>query len=254
MDTKQDDTHAEENVLSNIKEPELYPEDDLAATRNETQPSSGERNVSAKNSDAQLSWRLYTWAKKHWQLITAIAGVLTFIVPNFIQWRSFTETLRATKEIEEVNLARELLGQFDNKTFESIHHRISCCQPLYYHRSAPLPEPDNSLACRNSEPDARLDWTEINKYLNLLDDIAYFHNAGALQYQTAKHFFGKRIIQTLGYAEIRRYIAEMESNEEGAYKNLKSLNATLENDPDLKDLASLWRRDCMQETVTGSSN
>jgi hypothetical protein len=168
---------------------------------------------------------------QNWKFLTAVSGFLAFAVTTLLMWYSFAETLELSRQVQEVNLARDLSKEYSsNKTFGEIHKAVADCRPLY----------------EGYGQGGKFTWQQINHFLNFLDDVAFFYSKGAIDYVSADHHFGGLIVEIYVYPEIKKYMEDVETNgkEKGVFRHFKALAETLSQDDRRREQARLWALSC----------
>lgn len=164
-------------------------------------------------------------------LIGVIGSVCGFALSQWIASYEFYKTLETTKTIEMVNLARELNGEFySEKDGESIYHRIrtaiESCETLYASNGGTFGH------------DA------INRYLGFFDDIGFYNERGALDDGIIDQMFGTYIVQAYQYAELKKYVGDLQKNEPKAFAEFQLLAQKLAQRPDQVKATELYSYPC----------
>ncbi len=141
-----------------------------------------------------------------------------------------------TRQIAEVNLARDLSREFDGTAkFEEIRRGIVNC----------------SLG--EGEEPGLVATGDLSRYLNFLDDVGLYYRLGAIDFELVDHLFGSLIIETYQYPGLQERIAGVESKgkESGANKELLALGKELTLL--YPEQAEYWRIKCYthNDTSTG---
>lgn len=177
--------------------------------------------------------RICGWTIKNGKPISVAGGIFGFAITTLLMWHSFTQTLEVTKEVAQVNLARDLSREyFANDTFKKIHLAIVECKPLH-----------DGIG-------GQFSWQQLNDWLGFLDDVGIYFRRGALDYEMADHLFGGIILEAYVYAEVREFIAEIAKNgaEPDALKDFLELGRKIAENPRRAAQVKLWQRDCRSGT------
>ena len=176
------------------------------------------------------------WMVKNWKAISVVGGIFAFLVSTYLTWRSLSDTLEITRQIAEVNLARDLSRTYDkSELFERIRRGIVYC------------------TLGEGEGPGMFHSGDINKFINFLDDVAFYYHRGAVSQDVMEHLFRSLIIETYHYPGMQNRIKGMErkGKEKGVNEDFLSLGAELtERFP---EQAAYWATNCdrRKEAVKG---
>ena len=154
-------------------------------------------------------------------LAGAIGAILGFFVSQGLTLYTFQVSLRTGREIQMINLARDLDKEFvENVTFGAMRMSIDKCEKLY----------KNSGGKYNND--------QINQYLNFFDDIGFYSTLHDLSDEIIDQMFGAYIVEAYEYPELQSYITEFHKNarQKKAFDNFEELAKRIEQDRDFADL------------------
>lgn len=149
---------------------------------------------------------------ENWKTISIVGGIFAFLISTYLTWRSLSDTLEVTRQIAEVNLARDLSRTYDESgLFEKIRRGIISC------------------TLGEGEEPGMIQSGDINKFLNFLDDVAFYYYRGAVSQDVMEHLFRSLIIETYHYPGMRDRIEGMEKKgkEKGVNEDFLNLGAEL---------------------------
>ena len=168
-----------------------------------------------------------------------LGSLFGFIIAQFIIVYTFSEQQKTVKEIEMINLARNLSSEFyqaddRNTVFMNLRVAIEKCEKLY----------------KGYDKQGRFNNDQINRYLGFFDDLGLFYKRGALDLDIIKQLFGTYIIEAYEYNEVRKYIEELRKNSKqpGAFENFQYLGEQLEKHPEFKELIAESRLGCFNKS------
>jgi len=166
-------------------------------------------------------------------LVGVFGGVLGFVLSQAIGMYQFSRNLKTTKEIETIQLARELSSEFysDNEgdsLYREIRTVIESCDPVYKGNGG------------------RFDHDEVNRYLDFFDNLGFYYRRGALDEETIDQFFGAFLVEAYEYEELQKYVSDLQKNshESTAFAEFQALGKLLASRPDRIELASSFPTAC----------
>jgi hypothetical protein len=168
-------------------------------------------------------------------VIGIVGAVIGFLISQAVNFYSFSKTLSTTKDIQMVNLARQLSSDFEeNKDFEDFRMAIERCDPLFNGWRWPA---GKGLTAWQG----RFNNDQVNRYLNFFDDIGFYNDRDDLNLDIVRQMFGPFIVEAYEEPEIRCYIEglQTQAHQSAAFANFEGLARRLEASE--TDLAAFQR-------------
>lgn len=135
----------------------------------------------------------------NWPIVINTAAVIAFMLTSFIQWYSFRETLKASRQSTSALIASNLVNKWDsNKIYGDVEIVISQKSLLY-----------NGLSHNTKD---QYGWKTINYYMNFLEEISFYHTQGVLDLHSVDILFGAVFVEAYLNGEIRDYVAKLRHN------------------------------------------
>lgn len=166
-------------------------------------------------------------------VIGVIGSILGFLIAQILSIYQFQKGIEISQKVEKIHLARELIKDFyadDAKTFREIRTAVESCNPLYL----------------GFKKGGKFNNDEINRYLGFFDDVGFYYRQGVLDLDIIDQQFGAYIIEASEYAELRRYVKELQENakQKTAFVHFQFLAEALERIPERKELTEQSRQGC----------
>lgn len=166
-------------------------------------------------------------------LIVIIGSLLGFIISQFVLFYTFTVNIETTKNIEMINLGRELNHDFyddNNILFKGIRTSVESCENIY----------------KGFDKNGKFDNDEINKYLGFFDDLGFYYKEGVLDIKIIDQFFGAYIVEAYEYNEIRKYVEDMQNvaKQKIAFVEFQAISQAIEKIPGRSEFVEATRRKC----------
>ena len=166
--------------------------------------------------------------------IGTLGSILGFIFAQLLSIYQFQKGIEISQKVEKIHLARELVKEFyaeDAIIFRELRTAVESCSQLYL----------------GYKKGGKFNNDEINRYLGFFDDIGFYYRQGVLDLDIIDQQFGAYIIEANEYAELRRYINELQENakQQSAFNNFRFLAEALEKLPGRKQLTEKSRQPCL---------
>jgi hypothetical protein len=156
-----------------------------------------------------------------WGIVGAVIG---FAISQLVSVVGFSETLKTTKDIQMVNLARQLSSDFEeNKDFEDFRMAIERCDPLFNGWRWPAGKGPPAWQ-------GRFNNDQVNRYLNFFDDIGFYNDRNDLNLEIVRQMFGPFVVEAYEEPEIRCYIEglQTQAHQSAAFANFEALAGRIE--------------------------
>ena len=138
-------------------------------------------------------------------LVGILGAVIGFGISQGVTFYGLSKTLATTKEIQMVNLARQLSGDFEeNKDFEDFRMAIERCDPLFNGWRWPAGKGPTAWQ-------GRFNNDQVNRYLNFFDDIGFYNERDDLNLEIVRQMFGPYVVEAYEDPEIRCYVKGLQT-------------------------------------------
>ncbi len=163
-------------------------------------------------------------------LVGIVGAAIGFGISQGVNFYSLSKTLETTRDIQMVNLARQLSGDFEeNKDFEDFRMAIERCDPLF--NGWRWPAGNGPTVWRG-----RFNNDQVNRYLNFFDDIGFYNKRDDLNLEIVRQMFGPYVVEAYEEPEIKCYIEGLhtQAHQSSAFSHFVLLARGLEAaEPDL---------------------
>lgn len=157
-------------------------------------------------------------------VIGIVGAVIGFAISQGVTFYGWSETLATTKDIQMVNLARQLSDDFEeNRDFEDFRMAIERCDPLFNGWRWPAGKGPSTWP-------GRFNNDQLNRYLNFFDDVGFYNERNDLNLEIVRQMFGPFVVEAYEEPEIRCYVRglQTQAHQSAAFANFVALARKLE--------------------------
>jgi hypothetical protein len=151
---------------------------------------------------------------------SSLSGLCGVVVGVLSSWFIAQQQQSFYKEMQTLDLTRELSEQFSNGIYKQVSIALDGCQKLYI------------------EEGGKFGHYDINKYLDFFENLAFYEDKGILNDDLINTFFGPYVIQAHQNIELEGYMYGLRKNygQPEAFQKFEVLAKKLEEMPNNKAL------------------